>query len=153
MDALPAPAAEALQAAAAAVQPSTDKLWAYASSDPKAGAAATGLVVGLPLLALWRARLGGYSGQLQPAKAFELLNRSDTLLIDIRYAAQLWSLSAVTLFETVASTSTGLQMASRAVVHIYALTLLTCKHVREPLLFFLSVPSLVLHCFTHCALR
>lgn len=84
MDALPAPAAEALQAVAAAVQPSTDKLWAYASSDPKAGAAATGLVVGLPLLALWRARLGGYSGQLQPAKAFELLNKSDTLLIDIR---------------------------------------------------------------------
>lgn len=84
MDSLPAPAAEALQAAAAAVQPTTDKLWAYASSDPKAGAAATGLAVGLPLLAFWRARLAGYSGQLQPAKALELLNKSNSLLIDIR---------------------------------------------------------------------
>jgi len=85
MEALPAPAAEALQAAAAAVQPTTEKLWAYASSDPKAGAAAAGLAVGLPLLAFWRARLAGYSGQLQPAKALELLNKSNSLLIDIRY--------------------------------------------------------------------
>ncbi|KAL0031642.1 hypothetical protein WJX77_011344 [Trebouxia sp. C0004] len=84
MEALPAPAAEALQAAAAAVQPTTDKLWAYVSSDPKAGAAATGLAVGLPLLAFWRARLAGYSGQLQPAKALQLLNKSNSLLIDIR---------------------------------------------------------------------
>ncbi|DBB10659.1 TPA: hypothetical protein ACH3X3_007167 [Trebouxia sp. C0006] len=84
MDSLPAPAAEALQAAAAAVQPTTEKLWAYASSDPKAGAAAAGLAVGLPLLAFWRARLAGYSGQLQPAKALELLNKSNSLLIDIR---------------------------------------------------------------------
>ena len=85
LDALPAPAAEALQAAATAIQPGTDRLWGYVSSDPKAGAAATGLAVGLPLLAFWRARLAGYSGQLPPAKALELLNKSNSLLVDVRY--------------------------------------------------------------------
>ncbi len=85
MDALPAPVAESLQAAANTVQPTADRLWAYANSDPKAGAAVAGLLVGLPLLTFWRARLAGYSGQLQPAKALELLNKSNSLLIDIRY--------------------------------------------------------------------
>lgn len=85
MDALPAPAAEAVQAAASAIQPGADRLWAYVNSDPKAGAAAAGLAVGLPLLAYWRARLSGYSGQLQPKKALDLLNKSNTLLVDIRY--------------------------------------------------------------------
>ena len=85
MDALPAPAAEALQAAASAIQPGADRVWAYANSDPKAGAAVAGLAVGLPLLAFWRARLAGYSGQLQPDKALERLNKNNSLLIDIRY--------------------------------------------------------------------
>ncbi|KAL3142509.1 hypothetical protein ABBQ38_002832 [Trebouxia sp. C0009 RCD-2024] len=84
MDALPAPAAEALQAAASAIQPGADRLWGYVNSDPKAGAAAAGLAVGLPLLTYWRARLSGYSGQLQPKKALDLLNKSNTLLVDIR---------------------------------------------------------------------
>lgn len=85
MDALPAPAAEALQAAASAIQPGADRLWAYVNSNPQAGAAAAGLAVGLPLLTYWRARLSGYSGQLQPKKALDLLNKSNTLLVDIRY--------------------------------------------------------------------
>lgn len=84
LDALPAPAAEALQAAGTAIQPGTDRLWGYVSTDPKAGAAAAGLAVGLPLLAFWRARLAGYSGQLPPAKALELLNKSNSLLVDVR---------------------------------------------------------------------
>lgn len=85
LDALPAPAAEALQAAASAIQPGANALWGYASSGPKAGATAAGLAVGLPLLAFWRARLSGYSGQLPPDKALQLLNKSNSLLIDIRY--------------------------------------------------------------------
>lgn len=85
VDLLPAPAAEALQAAASSIQPTADALLTYAYSDPKAGAAAAGLVLGLPLLSYWRFRLSGYSGPLQPAKALELLKKSNSLLIDIRY--------------------------------------------------------------------
>ena len=85
LDALPAPAAEALQAAASAIQPGADAFWSYATSNPKAGATAAGLAVGLPLLAFWKARLSGYSGQLPPDKALQLLNKSNSLLIDIRY--------------------------------------------------------------------
>lgn len=85
LDALPAPAAEAVQAAASVIQPGADALWSYATSDPKAGATVAGLAVGLPLIAFWRARLSGYSGQLPPDKALQLLNRSNSLLIDIRY--------------------------------------------------------------------
>ena len=86
MDALPAPAAEAIQAAASAIQPGAERLWAYVNSNPKAGTAAAGLAVGLPLVTYWRARLSGYSGQLQPNKALDLLNKSNTLLVDIRYS-------------------------------------------------------------------
>ena len=84
LDAVPAPVSEALQAAFSAVQPSADAFWTYARSDPKAGATAAGLLVGLPLLAFWRARLSGYSGQLQPAKVLDLLNKTNSLLVDIR---------------------------------------------------------------------
>lgn len=84
LDALPPPAAEALQAAASAVQPAAEAVWAYATSDPKAGATVAGLAVGLPLLSFWRARLSGYSGMLPPDKVLQLLNKSNSLLIDIR---------------------------------------------------------------------
>lgn len=43
-----------------------------------------GLLVGLPLLASWRARFAGYSGQLQPKEAARLLKRRNYLLVDIR---------------------------------------------------------------------
>lgn len=84
LDALPPPAAEALQAAASAIQPAAAAVWAYATSDPKAGATVAGLAVGLPLLSFWRARLSGYSGLLPPDKVLQLLNKSNSLLIDIR---------------------------------------------------------------------
>ena len=84
LDAIPAPAAEALQSAANALQPGADRLWQYVSSDPKVGAATAGVAVGVPLLANWRARFAGYSGQVQPDKAAELLNKRNFALIDIR---------------------------------------------------------------------
>ena len=91
IEALPAPASEALesaatalQSAATALQPTADELRQYISSDPKVGAAAAGVVFGIPLLANWKARFAGYSGQLQPDKAADMLNRRNFALIDIR---------------------------------------------------------------------
>ena len=86
LQALPAPVSERLQAAAAAVEPTLKEFTTYAYSDPKAGAAAATVAVGLPLFVYWRARLSGYAGQLPPARAKAQLNRKNTLLIDIRCA-------------------------------------------------------------------
>lgn len=85
LDALPAPTAEALQFAGNALQSAAAKLVQYVMSDPKAGAAAAGLVISVPVVANWKARFAGYSGQLQPDKAASLLSRRNFALIDIRY--------------------------------------------------------------------
>lgn len=47
-------------------------------------ATVAGAVVAVPLLLLWNARRGGFSGYLAPADALEVLNRRNAVLIDLR---------------------------------------------------------------------
>ena len=85
LQALPPEVSERLQAAAAIVDPTVKEVSTYLYSDPKAGAAAATVAVGLPLFAYYQARLSGYAGQLPPLKANSFLkNRKNALLVDIR---------------------------------------------------------------------
>jgi hypothetical protein len=54
------------------------------AASPPLLAAAAGGAVGLPALAWWRGRFGGYAGQLAPDQARQVLQEEDALLIDIR---------------------------------------------------------------------
>lgn len=52
-------------------------------SDSRAAGVA-GAAIGIPLLLIWNARRGGFSGYLAPDAALELLNKRNAILIDLR---------------------------------------------------------------------
>ena len=56
------------------------------TADPQLGAAAAAAAVGVPAVALWRARYGGFAGVLAPEAAFEALQEGDSVLVDMRCA-------------------------------------------------------------------
>ena len=56
------------------------------TSSPPLLAGAAALAVGLPAAGWVRDRLGGYSGQLPPARALELLQSDNAILLDMRCA-------------------------------------------------------------------
>ena len=57
------------------------------AQSPPLLAATVGAAVGLPAVSYWRARYGGYAGQLAPEQAVQLLEDEDAVLVDIRCAA------------------------------------------------------------------
>ncbi len=56
------------------------------TADPRLGAAAAAAAVGVPAVAVWRARYGGFAGVLAPEAAFEALQEGDSVLVDMRCA-------------------------------------------------------------------
>ena len=54
------------------------------TSSPPLLAGAAALAVGLPAAGWIRDRLGGYSGPLQPARALEVLQSENAILLDMR---------------------------------------------------------------------
>ncbi len=46
---------------------------AAAAHNPTVAAAGTGFAVGLPAIAFWKAKFGGYAGTLDPTKAYDML--------------------------------------------------------------------------------
>jgi len=52
--------------------------------NPEGYSIVLSIVLGLPLIALYNSVYGGFSGTLKPAKSLELLQSSDSILIDIR---------------------------------------------------------------------
>ena len=61
------------------------------ASSPPLLAGAAALAVGLPTAGWIRDRLGGYSGPLQPARALEVLQSENAILLDMRWATHLLS--------------------------------------------------------------
>lgn len=55
-----------------------------AKEDPTLAAIYLGVVLGLPAMAIYLARYAGYSGDLTPTKAFQILQTKKAVLVDIR---------------------------------------------------------------------
>ncbi len=54
------------------------------AANPPLLAATLGAAVGVPTIAWWRGRFGGYAGLLQPSAALEVLQSEDAILVDMR---------------------------------------------------------------------
>ena len=59
------------------------------AQSPPLLAGTLGAAFGLPALAWWRGRFGGYAGQLAPDQALAVLQQEDALLIDLRCCSRL----------------------------------------------------------------
>ncbi|CAL8468025.1 g7564 [Coccomyxa elongata] len=57
---------------------------AQVAANPPLLAATLGAAVGVPTIAWWRGRFGGYAGLLQPSAALEVLQSEDAILVDMR---------------------------------------------------------------------
>lgn len=54
------------------------------AANPALLAATLGAAIGLPAVAWWRGRFGGYAGLLQPSTALDVLQAEDAILVDMR---------------------------------------------------------------------
>lgn len=58
-----------------------------ALADPRIAKPAAGVVVAIPTLLWVLSRFGGYAGLLKAEKALEMLERENSVLVDIRWGA------------------------------------------------------------------
>jgi rhodanese-related sulfurtransferase len=88
VDALPAPAQEAVAQVKAVAGQVASQVAHLVASNPDAAKAAAVPLLGVPLLLTVAGRFGAYKGPLPPSEAYSILQREDALLVDVRTNAE-----------------------------------------------------------------